>query len=48
MISETIDCPLVGFNAIEKIFEDPRDKKLLVSLLKNALGTDASKNKRND
>lgn len=42
MTSETIDCPLVGFNVIKKMLENPRDKKLLVGLLQNSLDTDAS------
>ena len=43
MTNDTINFPLLGFNAIKKMLEDPRDQKLVVSLLQNSLDTDLSK-----
>ena len=48
MTSDTIDCLLLGSNASKKMLGDPRDQKLVVSLLQNSLDTDPSKSNRND
>lgn len=41
--SDTIDCPLPSFSTTKKLLEDPRDQKLVASLLQNSLDTDTSK-----
>ena len=43
VINDTIDCPLLGFNAMNNMLEDSRDQNLLVSLLQNSLDKDAVK-----
>lgn len=43
VINDTIDCSLLGFNAMKNMLEDSRDQNLLVSLLQNSLDKDAVK-----
>ena len=41
--SDIIDCPLLGFNAMKNMLEDPRDQNLVVSLLQDSLDADVVK-----